>query len=45
MYRPGLPLRRACGSRRTIGVKVVGPLDGIVAGALHGGEIAVIVGA
>ena len=44
MYRPGF---RADGMRlaKAIGVKVVGPLDGIVAGALHGGEIAVIVGA
>ena len=43
MYRPGF---RSEGMRlaKEIGVKVVGPLDGIVAGALHGGDVAVIVG-
>jgi LytR cell envelope-related transcriptional attenuator len=43
MYRPGF---RSDGLRlaRAIGVKVVGPLDGIRARALHGGEIALIVG-
>jgi hypothetical protein len=44
MYRPGF---RAEGLRlaKDIGVKVVGPLDGVAASALHGGEVAVIVGA
>jgi hypothetical protein len=44
MYKPGF---RSDGLRlaKAIGVKVVGPLDGIPAGSLHGGEIAVIVGA
>ena len=44
MYRPGF---RAEGLRlaKDLGVKVVGPLDGIAASALHGGELAVIVGA
>ena len=36
---------RASGSRKDLGVKVVGPLDGIGRSALHGGELAVIVGA
>jgi LytR cell envelope-related transcriptional attenuator len=44
MYKPGY---RAEGLRlaRELGVKVVGPLDGIHAKALQGGELAVIVGA
>jgi LytR cell envelope-related transcriptional attenuator len=44
MYRPGF---RAEGQRlaKDLGVKVVGPLDGISAAALHGGELAVVVGA
>jgi hypothetical protein len=44
MYRPGY---RAEGLRlaKDLGVKVVGPLDGISAAALHGGELAVVVGA
>ena len=44
MYKPGF---RSDGMRlaKAIGVKVVGPLDGIPASALHGGDIAVIVGA
>jgi hypothetical protein len=44
MYRPGW---RAEGMRlaKDLGVKVVGPLDGVRASALHGGQIAVIVGA
>jgi molybdopterin-guanine dinucleotide biosynthesis protein A len=44
MYRPGY---RAEGQRlaKDLGVKVVGPLDGISAAALHGGELAVVVGA
>ena len=44
MYRPGW---RAEGIRlaKDLGVKVVGPLDGVRAAALHGGQIAVIVGA
>jgi hypothetical protein len=44
MYRPGF---RAEGLRlaHELGVKVVGPLDGIGTGALRGGELAVIVGA
>jgi hypothetical protein len=43
MFRPGF---RAEGLRlaRDLGIKVVGPLDGIHAGALHGGQLAVIVG-
>jgi LytR cell envelope-related transcriptional attenuator len=44
LYRPGFA---AEGKRlaRDLGVKVVGPLDGITAAALHGGKLAVIVGA
>ncbi len=44
MYKPGF---RADGMKlaKAIGVKVVGPLDGIPTSSLHGGEIAVIVGA
>jgi hypothetical protein len=44
MYKPGF---RADGLRlaKAIGVKVVGPLDGIPSSALDGGDIAVIVGA
>jgi hypothetical protein len=44
MYRNGY---RAEGLRlaKDLGVKVVGPLDGIPASALHGGELAVVVGA
>jgi len=44
MYRPGF---RAEGLRlaRDLGVKVVGPLDGIAASSLRGGELAVVVGA
>ncbi len=44
MYRPGF---RAEGIRlaHDLSIKVVGPLDGIHATALHGGELAVIVGA
>ena len=43
MYRSGF---RAEGLRlaRDLGIKVVGPLDGIHAGALDGGQLAVIVG-
>jgi LytR cell envelope-related transcriptional attenuator len=43
MYRPGF---RAEGIRlaKDLGIKVVGPLDGIGASALHGGQVAVIVG-
>jgi hypothetical protein len=44
MYRPGYEgdgLRLA----RALHVKVVGPLDGIRAAALHGGQIAVVLGA
>lgn len=43
MYRSGF---RAEGMRlaRDLGIKVVGPLDGIHAGALDGGQLAVIVG-
>ena len=44
MYRPGYEgdgLRLA----RSLHVKVVGPLDGIRAAALHGGQIAVVLGA
>jgi hypothetical protein len=44
MYKPGF---RSEGMRlaRDLHVKVVGPLDGISSQALHGGELAVIVGA
>jgi hypothetical protein len=44
MYRPGF---RAEGLRlaHEMGVNVVGPLDGIGGAALHGGDLAVIVGA
>jgi hypothetical protein len=44
MYRPGF---RAEGMRlaKDLGIKVVGPLDGIDASALDGGQVAVIVGA
>jgi hypothetical protein len=44
MYRPGF---RAEGIRlaHDLQVKVVGPLDGLKSRALHGGELAVIVGA
>jgi hypothetical protein len=44
MYKPGF---RADGMRlaKDLHVKVVGPLDGLKARALHGGELAVIVGA
>lgn len=44
MYRPGF---RAEGLRlaKDLGVKVVGPLDGIAASSLHGGQLAVVVGA
>ncbi len=44
MYRPGF---RSEGIRlgHDLGIKVVGPLDGIHAKALQGGELAVIVGA
>jgi hypothetical protein len=44
MYRPGF---RAEGLRlaHEMGVKVVGPLDGIGGAALRGGDLAVIVGA
>jgi hypothetical protein len=44
MYKPGF---RADGMKlaKTIGVKVVGPLDGIPRSSMHGGDIAVIVGA
>lgn len=44
MYRPGF---RAEGIRlaKDLGIKVVGPLDGIGASALNGGQVAVIVGA
>ena len=44
MYKQGF---RSDGMRlaKAIGVTVVGPLDGIPASALHGGDIAVIVGA
>jgi hypothetical protein len=44
MYRPGYEgdgLRLA----RSLHVKVVGPLDGIRAAALHGGQLAVVLGA
>ena len=43
MYRDGF---RAEGMRlaKDLGVKVVGPLDGVRASALHGGRAAVIVG-
>jgi LytR cell envelope-related transcriptional attenuator len=44
MYKPGF---RADGMKlaKAIGVKVVGPIDGIPASSMHGGDIAVIVGA
>ena len=44
MYRPGF---RAEGLRlaKDLGVKVVGPLDGIAVSALDGGQLAVVVGA
>jgi hypothetical protein len=44
MYRPGF---RAEGLRlaKDLGVKVVGPLDGIAASSLRGGQLAVVVGA
>lgn len=44
MYVPGY---RAEGIRlaKDLGVKVVGPLDGIGENGLHGGQLAVIVGA
>jgi hypothetical protein len=44
MYRPGF---RAEGLRlaRDIHVKVIGPLDGLSRAALHGGQLAVILGA
>jgi hypothetical protein len=44
MYKPGF---RAEGIRlaKDLRVKVVGPLDGLKTGALHGGELTVIVGA
>ena len=44
MYRPGF---RAEGLRlaHEMGVNVIGPLDGIGGAALHGGDLAVIVGA
>jgi hypothetical protein len=44
MYRPGF---QAEGMRlaRDMHVKVVGPLDGVTRKALHGGELAVILGA
>jgi len=44
LYRPGY---RSEGLRlaRDLGIKVVGPLDGIGMGALRGGELAVILGA
>jgi hypothetical protein len=44
MYRPGF---RSEGLRlaKDLGVKVVGPLDGIGVAALHGGQLAVVVGA
>jgi hypothetical protein len=44
MYRPGF---RAEGMRlaKDLGLNVVGPLDGITASALHGGQLAVVVGA
>ena len=43
MYKPGF---RSDGLRlaKAIGVKVVGPLDGLGSSALHGGDIALIVG-
>ena len=43
MYRPGF---RAEGLRlaRDMHVKVVGPLDGLKRSALHGGQLAVILG-
>lgn len=44
MYKPGY---RGEGLRlaRELGVKIVGPLDGMSVGALHGGDVAVILGA
>lgn len=44
MYRPGF---RAEGLRlaKDVGVKVVGPLDGIASSSLRGGQLAVVVGA
>jgi hypothetical protein len=44
MYRPGY---RADGLRlaRDLGVKIVGPLDGMGVGALRGGQLTVILGA
>jgi hypothetical protein len=44
MYRPGF---RAEGLRlaKDLGVRVVGPLDGITVSALRGGQLAVVVGA
>ena len=44
MYRPGF---QAEGTRlaRDMHVKVVGPLDGVTRKALHGGELAVVLGA
>jgi hypothetical protein len=44
MYRPGF---RAEGLRlaKDLGVRVVGPLDGITASSLDGGQLAVVVGA
>jgi LytR cell envelope-related transcriptional attenuator len=44
LYRPGY---RAEGLRlaRDLGVRIVGPLDGMRRGALRGGELAVILGA
>jgi hypothetical protein len=44
LYRPGF---QAAGARlaRDLHVKVVGPLDGIAPSSLHGGQLAVILGA
>lgn len=44
LYRPGF---RSEGMRlaRQLGVRVVGPLDGVSARSLHGGDLAVILGA
>lgn len=44
LYRPGFA---AEGARlaHDLGVKVVGPIDGISRSALHGGQVAVIIGA
>jgi hypothetical protein len=44
MYRPGYR-PEAARLARDLGVKVVGPLDGIHTAALHGGQLAVILGA